>query len=179
MSQSEVEQLLASVDESGALAAGPGGDPGSGQGLISRHDFPQLTSFSADEMRKLRMRCESFVSSLAARLSVHLRLECALQMTKFETVRFQPLVDALSQPAYLTLFRGGTAGKHLPAGHPGASGPGHRGPRIGRPGGLAGRNPRPDPNRGQTGRQGGQRHPRRMVPYLGRHPPHAPAPASP
>jgi len=105
MSQSEVEHLLASVDQTHDLGAGLGEDSGSGQGLVLHPDFPQLTSFSAAEMRNLRMRCESFVSSLAARLSVHLRLECALQMTKLESVRFQPLVDALSQPAYLTLFK--------------------------------------------------------------------------
>jgi flagellar motor switch protein FliM len=96
---------LASVAEREELATGPGGDAGSGPGSISRHDFPQLTSFSAGEMRKLRTRCDFFVRSLAARLSVHLRLECALQMTRFETQRFQPLLDAFSQPAYLTLFR--------------------------------------------------------------------------
>lgn len=105
MSQSEVEQLLASVDQTQGLEAGLDEDSGPGPGLISRPDFPQLTSFSAAEMRNLRMRCESFVSSLAARLSVHLRLECALQMTKLETIRFQPLTDSLSQPTYLTLFR--------------------------------------------------------------------------
>ena len=105
MSPSEVEQLLASVDAGAPPAAGPGGDSGSKQEAISRHDFPELASFSTDDLRKLRMRCESFVSSLAVRLSVHLRLECALQMTKFETVRYQALVDTLSQPAYLTLFR--------------------------------------------------------------------------
>ena len=105
MSQSEVEQLLASVNQTQELAAGLGEEAGSGQSLISRPAFPQLTSFSAGEMRNLRMRCESYVNSLAARLSVHLRLECALQLTQLETVRFQPLVEAFSQPAYLTLFR--------------------------------------------------------------------------
>ena len=105
ISQSEVEQLLSSVNESDALAAGLGGESGPGESLVSRHDFPRLASFSPGEMRGLRMRCESFVCSLAARLSVHLRLECALQMTKLEILRFQPLVDALSQPGYLTLFR--------------------------------------------------------------------------
>ncbi len=105
MSQSEVEQLLAAVDESGAMEAAPDEEPGSGPGLISRHDFPQLTSFSSGATRKLRMRCESFVGSLAARLSVHLRLECGLQMTQFETLRYQPLVGKFSQPAFLTLFK--------------------------------------------------------------------------
>ena len=105
MSQSEVEQLLASVGESEALGTGPGGEAGSGQALVSRHIFPQLAFFSAGELRNLRTRCQSFVSSLAARLSVHVRLECALQMTRLETVRFHSVVAALSQPAFLTLFK--------------------------------------------------------------------------
>ena len=105
MSQSEVEQLLASVGGSDAVETGLDGDSGSGQTLISRHDFPQLASFSAGEMRNLRVRCQSFVSSLTARLSVHLRLECALQMTRLETVRFQALAAGLAQPTYLTLFK--------------------------------------------------------------------------
>jgi flagellar motor switch protein FliM len=105
MSQSEVEQLLASVGGSEPLEAGLGAEPPSGRGLVSRPDFPQLTSFSPSEMQNLRMRCESFVRSMAAHLSLHLRLECALQMTKLETVRFQPFVDALGHPTFLTLFR--------------------------------------------------------------------------
>jgi len=105
MSKSEVEQLLASVSESDALAGGPGGDPGAGQDAVSRHDFPQVSSFTAGEMRNLRLRCESFVSSLAARLSIRLRLECSLQMTRLDTLRYQPFVDALSNPTYLTLFK--------------------------------------------------------------------------
>jgi flagellar motor switch protein FliM len=105
MSQSEVEQLLASVGGNDAMESGSGGDSGAGQALVSRHEFPQLASFSAGEMRNLRIRCQSFANSLAARLSVHLRLEFALQLTRLEAVRFQPLMAALSQPAFLTLFR--------------------------------------------------------------------------
>lgn len=105
MSQSEVEQLLASVGQSDALAPGLGEGPDSGPGLVSRHDFPPLTSFSTGEMRNLRLRCEAFVASLAARLSVHLRLECGLQMTRLESLRFQPLVDSLPTSTFLTLFR--------------------------------------------------------------------------
>jgi flagellar motor switch protein FliM len=105
MSQSEVEQLLASVGESQEMGAGLGGDAAAGQTLVSRHNFPPLAFFSAGELRNLRERCQSFASSLAARLSVHVRLECALQMTRLETVRFHSVAAALSQPAYLTLFK--------------------------------------------------------------------------
>ncbi len=105
MSQSEVEQLLASVSESDALAGGPGGEPGTGQDATARVAFPKVCSFGTGEMRKLRMHCDSFVSSLTARLSIHLRLECSLQLTKLDALRFQPFVDSLSNPTYLTLFK--------------------------------------------------------------------------
>ena len=108
MSQSEVERLLSLVGDgdSAAADAGPsGGEPRPGRDLILRHDFPQLLPFSADEMRKLQKRCEAFIHSLAARLSVHLGLECAAQMTRLEAARFEPFVAKLSHPTHLTLFR--------------------------------------------------------------------------
>jgi flagellar motor switch protein FliM len=42
---------------------------------------------------------------MSARLSVHLRIECLLQLIRLETVRFQNLTAALSQPSFLTLFK--------------------------------------------------------------------------
>jgi flagellar motor switch protein FliM len=108
MSEPEVERLLSLVNDgdSAAAEAGPaGGEPRPGQDLISRHDFPQLSSFSDDEMRKLRMRCEAFVHSLAARLSVHLGLECAVQMSELEAARFEPFVAKFAHPTHLILFR--------------------------------------------------------------------------
>jgi flagellar motor switch protein FliM len=105
MSQNEVEQLLASVGGSDALGTGPTGDAGGGDNLVLRHDFPLLTTCSPEEMRKLRLRCDSFVTALAARLSIHLRLECAVQMIKLDAMRFQAFAESLSTPTYLTLFR--------------------------------------------------------------------------
>jgi flagellar motor switch protein FliM len=108
MSQSEVESLLAMVGggaDSGADSGSPRGEPGSAPTLIARHEFPQLSSFSADQLRKLRLHCEAFITSFAARLSAHLRMECTLQMTKLESVRFQPFVNALPNPTHLTLFK--------------------------------------------------------------------------
>jgi flagellar motor switch protein FliM len=105
MSQNEVEQLLASVGGSDSLGTGPGGESQSGDNLVLRHDFPLLTTCSAEEMRKLRMRCDSFVTALAARLSIHLRLECAVQMIKLDAMRFHAFTESLSSPTYLTLFR--------------------------------------------------------------------------
>jgi flagellar motor switch protein FliM len=108
MSQSEVERLLALVgdsDASGTEINPSGSETQAGQTLLARHDFPQVSSFSAEEMRKLRLRCESFICTLAARLSVHLNLECVVQMSKLETVRFEQFVNTLANPTHLTLFR--------------------------------------------------------------------------
>jgi flagellar motor switch protein FliM len=108
MSQSEVERLLAMVGGGDTVSAevnSPRGDGEAGHVLVSHHDFPQLSSLSPDQLRKLRLRCEAFVASLTARLSGHLRLECTLQLTKVETVRYQQFVSALPGPTHLTLFK--------------------------------------------------------------------------
>ncbi len=107
VSQSEIESLLASIGGDQAAASGSNGaaaqnDPGSD----SPHqlNFPQASSFSASELRKLRMRHEEFVRSLSGRLSSYLRLECILQMTKLETTSFQQFTENLSNPTHLTLL---------------------------------------------------------------------------
>ena len=108
MSQSEVEKLLALVGGGDTVSAdvnSPHSEGGAGQILVSHHDFPQVSSFSADQLRKLRVRREAFIASLMARLSGHLRLECTLQLTKLETVRYQQLVNTFPGPTHLTLFK--------------------------------------------------------------------------
>ena len=63
--------------------------------LVSRHTFPQLSSFSADQMRqaaRLRLR-GPLLASLAARFSGYLRMECTVQLSKLETVRYQQFTN--------------------------------------------------------------------------------------
>lgn len=103
ISQSEVERLLALVGENDPSA--PGGETGGAQAFPVRHDFPQASSFSEVELRDLRLRCESFIRSVAARLTVHFNLECAMQMNRLEAVRFEPFVETLANPTHVTLFR--------------------------------------------------------------------------
>jgi flagellar motor switch protein FliM len=108
MSQSEVEKLLALVGGGDTVSAdvnAPNGEGSGGPVLVSHHDFPQVSSFSADQLRKLRVRCEAFISSMMSRLSAHLRLECTLQLIKLETVRYQQFVNGLPGPTHLTLFK--------------------------------------------------------------------------
>lgn len=102
MTQEEVEQLLVAAEAQQAMTESLGtGMPGSAQ----RHEFPQISSFSAAEMRIIKSRYEEFIRAVGGRLSAHLRTECGLQLTRLEAERFQPLMDKLANPTHLTLFR--------------------------------------------------------------------------
>lgn len=109
ISQSEVERLLAqlgtgeSVEGSGLETANL--RPSIENALLQRHDFGQFSFFSAGELRKLRVRQEAFIRSLAARAAMHLRTEVGMQMFKLETMPYQKLIDGLSSPTHLVLVR--------------------------------------------------------------------------
>jgi flagellar motor switch protein FliM len=103
VSQSEVEGLLAQIGESASSSSAV-------EAIVTQepsqpHAFRHLSSFSPGELRKLRVRHENFIRSLAARLSVHLRLEVGLKMTRLEPVIFEKLLEDFSNPTHLTLLR--------------------------------------------------------------------------
>jgi flagellar motor switch protein FliM len=72
---------------------------------IRPYDFRQPAFLAPTEVRKLRLRHEEFVRSLASRLSMYLRLEVTLRMSKLQTVCYQTFTEGLSTPTHLTLFK--------------------------------------------------------------------------
>src|SRR5580698_6851251 len=114
MSQAEVEQLLVAAERSEAAAAeattavetitSPAPEDLAPQ-PSPRHDFPAASLFSELEWRSLRARHEDYVRALNGRLSAHLHLECSLQLTKLEPVRFKNFLAGVSNPTHLTMFR--------------------------------------------------------------------------
>jgi flagellar motor switch protein FliM len=72
---------------------------------VRPYDFRQAAFLTGNELRKTRLRHTEFVQSLAAQLSVYLRLEVTLQMTKLETLSYQKFCEALPSPTHLTLFK--------------------------------------------------------------------------
>jgi len=107
VSQSEIEQLLAQVGSVEAQTLNPADpdrrDPG--EGFVQRYEFPQLSIFSAAELRRLRVRYEDFISSLGSRLSIQLGLEVKLQMAKLETASFENFAESLSNPTQLSVIK--------------------------------------------------------------------------
>jgi flagellar motor switch protein FliM len=108
VSQSEVERLLAQVESVDPSAPGAGPQAAvnlTGPQAVRRHEFPKVSLYSSAELRQLRMRHEDFISSLAARLSIHMGMELSLQMSKLEAVPFQSFTDGLSNPTYLSVLK--------------------------------------------------------------------------
>jgi flagellar motor switch protein FliM len=108
LSQSDVERLLAQVAEqesSTTVLKSSGERQTQANTNIQAYDFRQPAFLSAAELRKLRLRHEVFTRSLAARLSMYLRLEFGLQMSKLQTLVYQKFLDSLPNPTHLTLFK--------------------------------------------------------------------------
>lgn len=108
LSQSEVERLLAQVQEEEGntiVYKADGSRPRIPKDSVQGYDFRHPVFLSASELRKLRLRHEEFIRALAAKLSIYLRLDCGLQMAKLNTITFQKFTESLANPTHLTLFK--------------------------------------------------------------------------
>jgi flagellar motor switch protein FliM len=72
---------------------------------LEHYDFHHGSLFSAGELRRLRARHEEFTRALAARLSVYLRLEVEMQMSRLDAIPFEKFVESLPNPTHLTLLK--------------------------------------------------------------------------
>ncbi len=108
LSQNEVERLLAQVAEqegSAVVVKSSGEKERQNKDTFQAHDFRNPSFLAGNELRKLRMRHEEFIRSLAARLSIYLRLEFGLQMSNLQTITYQKFTESLANPTHLTLFK--------------------------------------------------------------------------
>ena len=108
LSQSEVERLLTQVQvaETAATVLKPGGLKARFKHEdIQPYDFRQPAFLTSSELRRIRIRHEEFIRSLAAHLSTYLRLEINLQMSKLQTLSYQKYAEGLPSPTHLTMFK--------------------------------------------------------------------------
>ena len=68
-------------------------------------DFRQPASLGPAHLRKIGLLYEEFVRSLSAQLSLYLRLEASIQITKLESVSYSACIDGLPNPTHLTVFK--------------------------------------------------------------------------
>jgi len=108
LSQSEVESLLAQVagqEGSGSVVTTAAAGESKDKDNVQRYDFRHPGFLSPSELRRMRLRHEEFIRALSARLSIYMRLEFSLQMSKIHTVPYKEFAQALPNPAHLSLFR--------------------------------------------------------------------------
>ena len=74
-------------------------------GDIRPYDFRTPAFLAPTELRKLRQRHDEFVRSLAARLSIYLRLEISLEISRLQTTCYQNFAETLSTPAHVVMFK--------------------------------------------------------------------------
>ena len=104
LSPAQLDQVLEPV----AGAAHPGlasGDPAPAPAAIQPFDFRSPARLSSSELRRFRLEHEAFAQSLAARLSIQLRLEFGLKLVQLETRSYQRFLQSLADPCELTLFK--------------------------------------------------------------------------
>ena len=108
LSQNEIERLLAQVAEeqtNAVIHQTDGKKREQPRESISPYDFRTPVYLTPIELRKLRVHHEEFIQSLAARLSIYLRIEFGLQMAQLHTIPYQKFTDGLSSPTHISLFR--------------------------------------------------------------------------
>ena len=72
---------------------------------VRNYDFRQSGFLAPSELRRIRIRHEQFVRSLAARLAIFLRLEFAVEVGKLQIVGYQKFTENLPSPTHITLFK--------------------------------------------------------------------------
>lgn len=108
LSQNEVERLLAEVSVSDhSVVVHQGGEQKSllAKETIQPYDFRNPVFLSQGDLRRLRLHHENFIKNLASRLSMYLRLEVGLQMSKLHTIPFEKFTEGLNNPGYISVFK--------------------------------------------------------------------------
>lgn len=104
----EVERLMAQVasrDRSSTVYRTGGRVDTRPRDSIQAFDFRQPAFLNMSELRKLRSWHEEFGRALAARLSLFLRLDVAVQITRLQTLPYHKFIEGVPNPVYLTFFK--------------------------------------------------------------------------
>jgi flagellar motor switch protein FliM len=106
LEQSEIDKLLApqpaAAEEGSAFAAA---DEPAKPAKAEPYDFRNPSFLSELELRRLRALHEDFLRYLSARLSLHLRMEFGLALTRLTTETYSKFTDALANPTHISLFK--------------------------------------------------------------------------
>jgi len=72
---------------------------------IEPYDFRNPIFLTEVELRRVRIRHEEFIRYLAARLSIFLRVEYSLKMSRLSTLTYSKFTETIPNPAHVALFK--------------------------------------------------------------------------
>jgi len=72
---------------------------------VEAYDFSNPVFMTENEMRQVRIRHEQFIHHLAARLSMFLRMDFGLKMSKIYTTQYRNYTENIPNPTHISLFR--------------------------------------------------------------------------
>jgi flagellar motor switch protein FliM len=108
LDQSEIDKLLSeaiTAPKQQIFRADGKKVDGANAPKIETYDFRNPVFLTEVELRRLRLLHEDFIRYLTARLSLFLRMEFALKMSKLTTLTYQKFTDNLPNPTHLCLFK--------------------------------------------------------------------------
>lgn len=108
LNQTDIDALIAeAVDEPEEVVFDPEGRRvASSKGArIEPYDFRNPIFLTEVELRRVRIRHEEFIRYLAARLSIFLRVEYSLKMSRLSTLTYSKFTETIPNPAHVALFK--------------------------------------------------------------------------
>jgi len=79
--------------------------PRSNKVRVESYDFRNPVFLTETEIRQMRIRNESFVNYLNARLSMFMRMDVNLKMAGLETVTYSKFTESIPSPIHINLFK--------------------------------------------------------------------------
>lgn len=108
LDQTDIDALIAeAMDEPDEIIYDPEGNKVKTQKgtRIETYDFRNPIFLTEVELRRVRIRHEEFIRYLAARLSIFLRLEYSLKMSRLSTLTYAKYTETIPNPAHVVLFK--------------------------------------------------------------------------
>lgn len=108
LDQSEIDKLLAQAESQEAPSLLRANGPRGGHdelGRVELYDFRNPAFLTEVELRRLRILHEDFIRYLAARVSLMLRMDCAMKMSRLQTQTFEKFSEGLNSPTHICLFK--------------------------------------------------------------------------
>ncbi|HEX2101127.1 MAG TPA: FliM/FliN family flagellar motor switch protein [Candidatus Synoicihabitans sp.] len=108
LDQSEIDRLLAQAGaeaQPALLRANGTKADAFDQAKVEHYDFRNPVFLTEFELRRLRLLHEDFIRYLSARLSLFLRMECAIKMSRLQTQTYTKFTEGLPNPTHICLFK--------------------------------------------------------------------------